>query len=850
MITSGGTPTLGLYDNASEIRKKADISYVDSRVGDFQSQVAAVAGGHKGYATLALATTASTVLPVNTVVEVTNDTTTSNNGLYLWNGTTLTKSAYDPLTQAKNYADANPMFKPINITTAINLNTITTPTLATVTNPTNITLALNFPVAAAIGTLEVLQGGMSATVFQKYTLMDGTVYVRSYTSGSWNSWVSQSVINKASSETNRAKVFALEGLNSKAFTISTNLFDGAELNKSVSVTGEVINESAFWLSGYFPIMAGEVFKIPSGNYRIAYYNENKEFILRTGVTDTVNASAGIKMGYFRLSGTNNLATMQMNKGNTLLPYEPHYIDLKNPQAKPPIKPSDTTFFEMSKNLFDKSDVLLGKSVDTSGNIVDDIRWLGGYISCVAKEVFSVPKNSFRIAYYDANKNFILRSGGGDNASFTVPNVATIAYMRLSGIYDLDLMQVNRGATLLPYQPFGEEKLKTSYLPADLGIDVDALREDILSEISVSNYEPSTPTLTLTKIEETWRQPLWLSADGATMYGAIGGQLLQSTDDWVTRVNIGAALPKTIIAVRVAGDGQLLLSTNRDEADSTVSKVYKTIGYDRANPSVATFKEVLAINSTQANITNIWGFSVYNNIVTVSEYGLRGDNGAKNVYLSKDNGDTFSLIFNQYTQVVEGRPPLTQSAHMHTAAYDPYYNRIWVVVGDKPNTATYYSDDLGVTWVFVTGSTGTGAIQYTGIQALPDCVIFGSDRSPNGIYVYRRNGKDKMPVIKPLLIINNSPELTHVFGLPFKRDWSPTAPTYFVGDRTDGTQFKPMITATVDGKKGHIMGELSAGEALHGIFGATASGKIIVVSQTPTSAGVIISTANAPTWSKV
>ena len=46
MITSGGTTTLGLYDNASEIRKKADISYVDSRVGDFQAQVVSLAGGH------------------------------------------------------------------------------------------------------------------------------------------------------------------------------------------------------------------------------------------------------------------------------------------------------------------------------------------------------------------------------------------------------------------------------------------------------------------------------------------------------------------------------------------------------------------------------------------------------------------------------------------------------------------------------------------------------------------------------------------------------------------------------------------------------------------------------------
>lgn len=99
MITSGGTATLGLYDNASAIKKKADITYVDN-------MVTSIAGGHKGYATLALATTASTGLPANTVVEVTNDTTTSNNGLYLWNGSVLTKSNYDPITQSKNYTDS------------------------------------------------------------------------------------------------------------------------------------------------------------------------------------------------------------------------------------------------------------------------------------------------------------------------------------------------------------------------------------------------------------------------------------------------------------------------------------------------------------------------------------------------------------------------------------------------------------------------------------------------------------------------------------------------------------------------------------------------------------------------
>lgn len=65
-----------------------------------------IAGGHKAYQTLALAQSDQASLPVNTVVEVTNDPTASNNGTYQWNGTTLTKSAYDPLTLSKAYTDS------------------------------------------------------------------------------------------------------------------------------------------------------------------------------------------------------------------------------------------------------------------------------------------------------------------------------------------------------------------------------------------------------------------------------------------------------------------------------------------------------------------------------------------------------------------------------------------------------------------------------------------------------------------------------------------------------------------------------------------------------------------------
>lgn len=91
-------PTVNV-GSIAELRKK-----VQNKV---DLQIATLPNGRKGYATLALAQAAQASLPANTLVEVTNDSDSTKNGVYLWNGTTLTKSTYDPLTQANGYTDSS-----------------------------------------------------------------------------------------------------------------------------------------------------------------------------------------------------------------------------------------------------------------------------------------------------------------------------------------------------------------------------------------------------------------------------------------------------------------------------------------------------------------------------------------------------------------------------------------------------------------------------------------------------------------------------------------------------------------------------------------------------------------------
>ena len=61
----------------------------------------------KAYTTEALMIADKANIPPNTSVDVTNDPTSSKNGMYAYNGTVFTKSDYDPLAKAKEYADTN-----------------------------------------------------------------------------------------------------------------------------------------------------------------------------------------------------------------------------------------------------------------------------------------------------------------------------------------------------------------------------------------------------------------------------------------------------------------------------------------------------------------------------------------------------------------------------------------------------------------------------------------------------------------------------------------------------------------------------------------------------------------------
>lgn len=129
---------LALEENYEGI--SSEISAVSSNFQDadsvLQSQINSIGGGKFAYTTYTKMVDAAALpagdplkLPANSSIDVTNDTDTTKNGMYAYNGTVFTKSTYDPLTQGKAYTDtakADTLLKVQNVFTTKALMTAST----------------------------------------------------------------------------------------------------------------------------------------------------------------------------------------------------------------------------------------------------------------------------------------------------------------------------------------------------------------------------------------------------------------------------------------------------------------------------------------------------------------------------------------------------------------------------------------------------------------------------------------------------------------------------------------------------------------------------------------------------
>lgn len=178
----------------SQINQKATASYVDSALAE-QTQTVNTAlsqlstAATKFYPTKSVAEADIANIAVNQPVQV--GESGANGGLWYKataGATTLTKSAYDPLTQAKNYTDSYATVKAKTLANSTDFNTLNVEGRYIVPSNAAALTMLNCPSPYA-GVLEVVAVN-SNYLFQRYSpsATNAKLYFRILANGVWSNW--------------------------------------------------------------------------------------------------------------------------------------------------------------------------------------------------------------------------------------------------------------------------------------------------------------------------------------------------------------------------------------------------------------------------------------------------------------------------------------------------------------------------------------------------------------------------------------------------------------------------------------------------------------------------------------
>ena len=418
--------------------KKPKDETVTTRFGDeimtlkgLEEEVKKSGGYFKRYATLAAANADIANIPVNSVVKVTDAVDGGDYERATAGATTLTKNPHDPLTQSKNYTDIK---------------------------------------------------------------------------------VHDVDVDKLS--------------RSDIFTESSNLFDNTAAIRGyvISATGEVSANANFAFSDFIAVDPSEFYYF-DGFRQIAFYDINKNFISRFvqvvsgagtvadpykyyGAIQTPQNCYYIRANYNLISLTDSLDGLKINKGSVSLPYEPFYLSLNNSVSvsgvnleSKSVSASAIEFIEESKNLFNAAVVTSGKVILDTGVISDNAMYaISDFIGVISGTKYTISSSDpaispfTQVAYYTADKSFILRSLGipAGTHTLTIPEGAAFVRFNINlntGLPSAKQRMFNVGETALPYEAWHLPRLVG--IEADASVnpdDVDRIIDEKLAELpSIDDY---------------------------------------------------------------------------------------------------------------------------------------------------------------------------------------------------------------------------------------------------------------------------------------------------------------------------------------------------------------------------
>lgn len=730
---------------SASISTKVDQTYVDNAIGAISTDAS------KQYATLALANADIANIELNQNVFISD----AVNGGYWYkataNATSLTKSAYDPLMQAKVYSDENRAFaQSVNVSSGAIL----------LTDEQSKKQILYFT-----GTLTA-----DATVTFPKTVAE--YIVENSTSGGFN--ILLKTLDQAGASVVLKPNAKIQIYNTSASIRTLNLLsvpDVATIDKSdLPANTKFVKESIFATTNITATNAG----LTLTPAQLLYPNINLIGTLTAAID--VNIPEIVGQWTFR-NGTNGAQVITLKSGafsvilpvgQTITVYKPTNTTIfrtdgdKAPLANPvfsgiptvPTAPAGTNNTQAASTLYSFTASHGGLSIPVSDDITLTTAQAGvktlTFTGTLTKDI------TITVPFPTGDWNVRNNTTGGFNIRFKSANppVAIIPAGESRGCF--------ANASSMNMLPVGIQTVPIAsgavagLVKVGNGLTVDA--QGLISVDGGGGVEISSRTIsvlnTTTVAGASTPSARQMSDDGMICFG-IESRYLKISFDWGKTWPAGSIYDSgtgTVINwVHETDDGQLLCVVRTTATNNQA--LYKSTNWQRKNQTL-TWTKVHEIEKPGVSLNGYWGFSKYRNIMLCAEYGAKvgvqtqnmppegaepGMN-ARYVYMSKDNGDTWATIFD-VNAVTDG-----EGVHIHGVAFDEYWNRIWVSHGDgfRGTNGLYYSDDFGTTWVSAleTQNKGVNFSQTVHIVPMKTCVLFASDSYPNGIHrIDRAQGKN-------------------------------------------------------------------------------------------------------------
>lgn len=237
-------------------------------------------------------------------------------------------------------------------------------------------------------------------------------------------------------------------------------------------------------------------------------------------------------------------------------------------------------------------------------------------------------------------------------------------------------------------------------------------------------------------------------------------LVKGTSLYKTTVNdlVSRSQSSSVVGTERKGvfdDSNLMLVTAsvpsgwmRITGDGTFVIVSRAAAYYSLDKGV-TWQQSSGYQDVMGEHYNAWGTDCCDNVVITSGYHPAPERGTGGVNYSSDNGKTYSVILDLQTSNFIDRNDLS-AMHIHSVKYDPYWKGVWVIMGDG-NFANPNSSVISNIWFITNPATPQQSMisfnsrgkdwtneQHVSVHPMQDCILFGSDANPTGLYRMARS----------------------------------------------------------------------------------------------------------------